>query len=154
LSGASPFRGDSPASTMMRILSSEPAPLISVPGVSPELSSAVSRLLQKRPEDRLESAERVIGSLESRSTVTVVPKPWVVRRWGLFLAALLGLAIASAGVAFWPRVRSMIREAQPRPIGSRPIVAVLGFKNDSRRDDAAWLSTALSELMTRELAAG
>ena len=33
-----------------------------------------------------------------------------------------------------------------------PSVAVLGFKNVSGRPEAAWLSTALSEMLTTELA--
>src|SRR5204863_6652611 len=37
---------------------------------------------------------------------------------------------------------------------SRPSVAVLGFKNLSGRSETAWLSTALSEMLTTELAAG
>ncbi len=36
----------------------------------------------------------------------------------------------------------------------RPSVAVLGFKNVSGRPEEAWLSTALAEMMTTELAAG
>ena len=40
------------------------------------------------------------------------------------------------------------------PIKLRPAVAVLGFKNLSGKPDAAWLSTALSETLTTELAAG
>jgi TolB-like protein len=36
----------------------------------------------------------------------------------------------------------------------RPSVAVLGFKNISGRPDAAWLSTALSEMLTTDLTAG
>ena len=39
-------------------------------------------------------------------------------------------------------------------ISLRPSVAVLGFKNLSGRQDAAWLSTALSEMLTTELGAG
>ena len=36
----------------------------------------------------------------------------------------------------------------------RPSVAVLGFKNLSSRPDTAWISTALSEMLTADLAAG
>ena len=36
----------------------------------------------------------------------------------------------------------------------RPSVAILGFKNLSGRPDTAWISTALSEMLTTELAAG
>src|SRR5207244_9688853 len=40
------------------------------------------------------------------------------------------------------------------PVTARRAVAVLGFKNLSGRSDEAWLSTALSEMLTTELAAG
>ena len=39
-------------------------------------------------------------------------------------------------------------------VNVRRAVAVLGFKNLAARDDKAWLSTALSELLSTELAAG
>jgi len=38
--------------------------------------------------------------------------------------------------------------------GNRPSIAVLGFRNLSGRSDDAWLSTAFSEWLTTELAAG
>jgi len=41
-----------------------------------------------------------------------------------------------------------------RPVQIRPAVAVLGFKNLSGRPDEAWLSTALSEMLTTEVGAG
>jgi len=37
---------------------------------------------------------------------------------------------------------------------SRPAVAVLGFENLARRGDAAWIATALAEMMSADLAAG
>src|SRR5262249_2550117 len=40
------------------------------------------------------------------------------------------------------------------PERSRPSVAVLGFKNLSGRKEEAWISTALSELLSADLAAG
>jgi tetratricopeptide (TPR) repeat protein len=40
------------------------------------------------------------------------------------------------------------------PVHARRSVAVIGFKNLSGRPDEAWLSTALSEMLTTELAAG
>ncbi len=42
----------------------------------------------------------------------------------------------------------------PSSMKVRPSVAVLGFKNVSGRPEEAWLSTALSEMLTTELAAG
>jgi tetratricopeptide (TPR) repeat protein len=43
---------------------------------------------------------------------------------------------------------------QPAAVNARRAVAVLGFKNLSGQPDAAWLSTALAEMLTTELAAG
>lgn len=40
------------------------------------------------------------------------------------------------------------------PVNIRRSVAVLGFKNLSQREDAVWLSTALTEMLTTELGAG
>jgi serine/threonine protein kinase/tetratricopeptide (TPR) repeat protein len=42
----------------------------------------------------------------------------------------------------------------PSSIKGRPSVAVLGFKNISGRPEEAWVSTALSEMLTTELAVG
>jgi eukaryotic-like serine/threonine-protein kinase len=42
----------------------------------------------------------------------------------------------------------------PAPIAARRAVAVLGFRNLSGRNEDAWLSTALSEMLSTELAAG
>lgn len=44
--------------------------------------------------------------------------------------------------------------AVPSSIKGRPSVAVLGFKNISERPEEAWVSTALSEMLTTELAVG
>lgn len=40
------------------------------------------------------------------------------------------------------------------PVQMRKSVAVLGFQNLSRRADEAWLATALSEMLSTELAGG
>jgi len=45
-------------------------------------------------------------------------------------------------------------EASATAVTSRPSIAVLGFKNLSSRTDTGWLSTALSEMVSTELAAG
>jgi TolB-like protein len=57
---------------------------------------------------------------------------------------LLGKAASRNEAAVLPAAQVKVRRA----------VAVLGFKNLSGRSDEAWLSTALSEMLTTELAAG
>lgn len=66
----------------------------------------------------------------------------------IFFAMLLGWQL--------PRLlRSDVRPSvAPAVSRGRPSVAVLGFKNLSGQRETAWLSTALSEMLTTELAAG
>jgi DNA-binding winged helix-turn-helix (wHTH) protein/TolB-like protein len=95
---------------------------------------------------------------ESRSIqrVTVEVKPQ------RNLLALSLAAVALAGVI--GLLPLYVRSRQPRAVSeaasfspgpeSRRSVAVLGFRNLSGRPDKAWLSTALSEMVSTELAAG
>src|SRR5208282_1984952 len=46
------------------------------------------------------------------------------------------------------------RETATTPLNRRRTVAVLNFKNSTSRPESAWLSTALPEMLTTELAAG
>jgi TolB-like protein len=71
----------------------------------------------------------------------------------LVLLVLLG---AIALTRWEMRRTASIREAQPHKAQSmrRQSVAILGFHNLSARPDTAWLSTALSEMLTTELSAG
>lgn len=76
------------------------------------------------------------------------------RKLGAVLLVLCGLVLAAlAGYTLRP-------EPAPTPMAEtqrkkpRRSVAVLGFKNLSGQPEAAWLSTAFSEMLTAELAAG
>lgn len=62
--GSPPFRGDSPTSSLARVLSYQPPPLRKVvPGLSPALSDLVEGLLEKEPADRPQSAREVARAL-------------------------------------------------------------------------------------------
>src|SRR6202023_1895434 len=67
--------------------------------------------------------------------------------WALAALAMLALLIFLS----WPRLKHW--RAAPSTEFRRS-VAVLGFKNVSGRPEAAWISPALSEMLTTELAAG
>jgi DNA-binding winged helix-turn-helix (wHTH) protein/tetratricopeptide (TPR) repeat protein len=82
------------------------------------------------------------------------PAGGVSRLWGLgAAAAVLGLlalwAVTSRGTRVHPQPGRPGVSSPPRAS-----IAVLGFANLSRRSDSAWLSTALAEMMSADLAAG
>ncbi len=70
----------------------------------------------------------------------------------LFAVLLLGLA----GWSVWPQISagSFGKSLGGMPIHLRKSVAVLGFRNLSGRADDAWLATALSDMLSTELAGG
>ncbi len=75
---------------------------------------------------------------------------------------IFGLALALlvvAGVASYHRLTSagvskQVRVSPIQPVAPRVSVAVIGFNNISGRTEDAWLSTALAEMLSTELAAG
>jgi tetratricopeptide (TPR) repeat protein/class 3 adenylate cyclase len=73
---------------------------------------------------------------------------------GLLLAALGGYAARTGPAPEWSPAGPAPTRTQPRQVKPRRSVAVLGFKNLNGRAEAAWLSTAFSEMLTAELAAG
>jgi eukaryotic-like serine/threonine-protein kinase len=79
------------------------------------------------------------------------------RSRSLVAAACLVLALGLASTVRGVRERLFYHSAtvEPsKPLTVRPSIAVLGFKNLSGRDEEAWLSTALSEMLDAELASG
>ncbi len=87
-------------------------------------------------------------------------KPWKI----LVPAAAILVAAAIVGILYyhWHSARQLTQSdtsgsaasSISSPIKPRRSVAVLGFKNLTGKPDEAWLSTALSEMLTTELAAG
>jgi DNA-binding winged helix-turn-helix (wHTH) protein/tetratricopeptide (TPR) repeat protein len=75
-----------------------------------------------------------------------------------FAAIVITLVVTAASVVYYLRTRRPPEEGSTSFAGAalrrRPSVAVLGLRNLTGRPDAAWLSTALSEMLTSELAAG
>lgn len=75
-----------------------------------------------------------------------------------FAAAGLAVAVTVGSIAYLRTHRASSDEGNnsfaTTALRRRPAVAVLGLRNLTGRADAAWLSTALSEMLTSELAAG
>jgi tetratricopeptide (TPR) repeat protein len=83
--------------------------------------------------------------------------------WKILVAAAAILVAAAMGAILYYRRHSVGQLTQSDASGTaastslikpRRSVAVLGFKNLAGKPDQAWLSTALSEMLTTELAAG
>lgn len=95
------------------------------------------------------------------------PAPVRLKGRRRFLFAGLALGFLLAAVTGWlvfslrehkpassPPPAEEEKDGASRPVGFRPTVAVLGFRNLSGDPRRNWLSTALSEMLTTELAAG
>jgi len=67
----------------------------------------------------------------------------------LMFVLLLGMALG-----WYATTRGRSGSYRLAPVQGRRSIAVLGFKNLSGKTDDAWLSTALSEMLTTELTAG
>ena len=125
------------------------------PRVSPGLEAVITKSLDKDPARRYQSASELEADLE-RLTSGIAPVA-ARRQWNqrnVTIAAVMTLLLAAiliSGYLFFQRHRITTSSA---PAGARRSVAVLGFKNLSGRSDTAWLSTALSEMLTTEIAAG
>ena len=87
-----------------------------------------------------------------RSTLTPPVSPAAAgerRRLRVLTAVLLAVAVLSAGLLLWNRLTGERDRRTPRRS-----VAVLGFRNLTGNPEAAWLETALAEMLTTELARG
>ncbi|MGD0133485.1 MAG: protein kinase [Bryobacteraceae bacterium] len=127
-----------------------------------DLDTIILKALRKEPEQRYASVEEFSEDVQNHLSGLPVRarNPTVSYRSGRFLrrhkescaTALVGLVLVAA-VGFWLWTKDS-RRAGPVIARVRPSVAVLGFKNLSGGADESWISTALSEMLTTQLAAG
>ena len=133
-----------------------------------DLDTIVIKALRKEPERRYGSVaefsqdiERYLAGMPVRarkSTIAYRSGRFLHRHRESLAAALVVLGIV-AGMAIWQMHRvsrqdAAVSEAKNAQVQARRSVAILGFKNLSDRSDTAWVSTALSEMLAAELAAG
>jgi len=137
--------------------------------LSGDLDAIVMMALRKEPQRRYASVyEFSEDTRRHLQSLPVLARPsTVMYRTGKFLRrhqeAAVAVVIAFALLAsliIWQTLRHTAQpERAPHELTgmhfmTRPAVAVLGFRNLSGRSDVAWLSTALSEMLNTELAAG
>jgi len=162
MTGSLPFRGDTPISVAIKRLHEPPAsPRVHVGDLDSKWEAAILGCLERRPEDRVASAEDVMRALRGER----VDVPGVERRRRRrVLVSTVAVAVAVLVVLGYVALRvphkpaPIATEQEPSAAAAiskaRRSVAVLGFRNLSGRPEAAWLSTALSEMLGNELAAG
>ena len=156
VTGTLPFEGDTPLSiAVKRLKEPPPPPTRRFKDVPPLWEKTILRCLEREPANRYRSAADVVAALGGER-VGASPR---TRRRRLLAASAAVVALALvAGGALLLRRRSPAggpaASAAPASAALRRSVAVLGFKNLSARPDAAWVSTALSEMLTTDLAAG
>ncbi len=156
VTGQRPFTGDTPiASALQRVVGPTPkSPRELKPDLPLEWDRAIMRCLARYPDGRFSDAADLARALDG-----TLPRRAPHSRL-VTAAAVALLIVAGAGALLW-RGRTVSPAAAPsveataRPAETvRPAVAVLGFRNLAGRADAQWLSMALSEMLTTELAAG
>jgi len=135
------------------ILNREPEmPRLLNPDISPGLENVIRKALAKKPVERYQSARELGADLERLTAgVQIGAQRRKKTTWLKAGAGIVAFTLIAAG--FWLLSRRHVSVAVT-PLNARTSVAVLGFKNLSGRSDTAWLSTALSEMLTTELAAG
>jgi tetratricopeptide (TPR) repeat protein len=134
-----------------------------------DLDNIVLKALQKDPRRRYGSAAELADDIQrhlehrpikARSNTLLYRTSKFVRRHKTetIAAAVVVLVLAGAvGYSVWAEQHAAARaraELVSQRARGRRSIAVLGFKNLSTRADTAWLSIALSEMLTTELSLG
>jgi serine/threonine protein kinase/Tfp pilus assembly protein PilF len=163
VTGLRPFTGTTPMSAAAkRLVEAPPTPRKFHRGLSPVCESVILKCLDRDPSKRFSDPQDVAKALAE----DVIPAPTCslgylggknrrVITAAAVIAALAGSAITRQ-LYVKRRISSNISSSRTAGtlVKTRPSVAVIGFKNLSRNPSVDWLSTALSETLTTELAAG
>ena len=159
VTGRFPFEGDDSLVTAIRRLHEEPTPPSKyAPDLDPTWEKTILRCLELEPSGRFQSANEVARCLAGKVTLPVPTWRNQKRKGWIAAAAVAALFVLALGLwQMWPD-RSRHDASHDSSVAdvsqvSRPTVAVLGFQNLTGRPEAAWLSTALVEMLTMELEA-
>jgi eukaryotic-like serine/threonine-protein kinase len=151
--GRRPFEARVPTALAGDIIHKAPLPPRKFrPDLSPKLEAVILKCLQKEPISRYQTALELQTDLERLGAggTSISAR----QQWLLPLVAVTAASVILTALVVW---YFAARQGAPSAMSTshaRRSVAVLGFKNLSGRPEVAWLSTAFSEMLTTELAAG
>jgi serine/threonine-protein kinase len=155
LTGQPPFKGETAAKTILRVLKDEVVPPRKFrPNLSPELEAICLKCLEKNPADRYPTAAALADDLARwRSGLSTEARPlsrarrvWrrARRNWrlvGLAAVVLVGTVLAALGGAFWTKPPSL--EARAEKIEERlrrgEKVELIGPTGEPRYDYQLWV---------------
>ena len=155
--GRLPFRGDSPTSTLAKILEAEPGPLsIAREGLPPDLERIVRRCLHKRPADRYNDTRDLVADLHDLETTgeAQAVRPAVAHRRGArwLWPAVAALAVVAAVFLSMPLFRGGDQAPLPATsVAEKPSVAVLPFHNLSADAGNDYFSAGITEEIISKL---
>jgi serine/threonine protein kinase/tetratricopeptide (TPR) repeat protein/TolB-like protein len=134
-----------------------------------DLDNIVLKALQKEPQRRYPSVAELSQDITRHvENLPVTARPSTVayrvsklvrrhRTEAFILGMLVVVLLGAVAFSTWQERRALEKaraELGGDRLPGRPSVAVLGFKNLSSRPETSWVSTALAEMLTAELAAG
>lgn len=164
VTGRLPFDGNTPmAVAMSRLNKPAPSPRRIVPELDARWEAVILRCLARDPSERYQRAGDVAAALEDGAPMPSRPRAERPSRSSRTAAVLLAISAIVIAAALLMR-RTAVPAAPPRTTPSAPAaqvasftprraVAVLDFRNLSARRDQAWLSAAVSELLSNEISA-
>ena len=165
LAGQRAFAGDTAADTLAAILTRDPAPMAGSPTAVPaSLQAIVTRCLEKRAEDRFQSAKDLAFALQAAGSAVgsdtaeqpaslPVSRPRLHPRWWRWaaLAGVLG-TVAIVATLVVPRLRAPVPAVAGTPAVAAGIrLAVLPFANLSGDPSQEYFADGVTESLTTEL---
>jgi eukaryotic-like serine/threonine-protein kinase len=163
-SGQLPFNGDGPLLVLEKIRDAEPEPFVPLDSAFPPAAAKIiSKLLQKNPADRYQSASHLLGDVEaidmpgrptSQHTRSMLGRT-VHRRPGLRAAvAAVALLLVATAAYFVHRYQPAAPPQQP-PAPNTPIrsMAVLPLDNIANNTRDEFLSVGLADALVTKLQA-
>jgi eukaryotic-like serine/threonine-protein kinase len=163
LTGSLPFASETPLGKAARRLHEPiPSPRTIVPDFDPSWEGVILRCLERDPDKRFASISELRLALTERESAGERKQKAASEKLYRRILAFAVLLVFALGITIYAtRARNAERTALSgsgyagsSSIKIRPAVAVLGFRNVSKRSDKDWLSESLTEALNSELSEG